>query len=265
MLGKKLETNANFWRRWWNLQSNRISSDHDLDRISSIHDKEMEKFFEKEFLDFVDPTANDCVFDAGCGTGINLSKLSSRVEAVIGMDQSEGMITRCKKRIAKEKVFNVKLIIGDISLIGLKSNTFDKIICMSVLQYLNDEECEAALKELVRISKDGAIIVFHVKNLFSLYLSTLYLAKKIKSLFTKNLKPGNYRSYRWYEQRLSKLGAQTVDSSSSNIFLIDFLPKFLIYPLQRIERKYYKSNFFRKYGADYKIKAKVKKTNGITC
>lgn len=257
---KKKKTNANFWRMWWDSQASVMLPDYFVDRLTSYRTNEMEKIAEDELLDFVNPKSSDFVFDAGCGTGIDLTRLSSKVNTIIGMDQSEGMTVRCKERIKKENITNACLIVGNITDLGIKSNVFDKIICMSVLHYLNDEECEAALNELFRIAKDGAIIVFHVKNLYSLYLLTLYFAKKIKYLFTTKINLEYYRPHRWYERKLSKLGAQILDFNSSNIFLLDFLPKFLYCKLQNMEFKYYKGKFFRKYGADYKIKAKIKKT-----
>ena len=109
-----------------------------------------------------------------------------------------GMINRAKKRIMDEGIANAGLFRGDIATIGLKDDIFDKIICMSVMQYLSDKDCESALREIVRIGKDGAIIVMHIKNFSSIYLSTLYLAKKIKKIFTKNIQTDYYRSYIWY-------------------------------------------------------------------
>ena len=248
-----------FWKRRWDSRSKEMSSDYEIDRGISFRGEEIEQLSEKDLLDFINPKASDYIFDAGCGTGINLSRLNSRVKAIIGMDYSQGMINRSKNRISRETIPNATLMVGTISDIGLKSNMFDKMVCMSVLQYMNDEECKAALKEFVRICKDNGIVVLHIKNLSSLYLSTLYLAKKVKSLFTKNVEIPYYRSYKWYEERLSELGARIMDYNSVNIFLIDILPEFLCYELRKIERKYYRVKFFRKHGADYNIKAQIKK------
>jgi ubiquinone/menaquinone biosynthesis C-methylase UbiE len=262
-LKKESETNANFWRRWWHSRSHDISSDCELDRITSFQDARTQELAEQQLLAFVNPKASDFVFDAGCGSGIDISRLSSRVRAIIGLDQAEGMIHRCKKRVVKENINNVGLMVGSVTDIGLKSNTFDKIICMSVLHYLNEEECDAAFKELVRISKDGAVIVFHVKNLSSLYLSTLGFAKKIKHLFTNNVIEEFYRTFKWYEVRLAELGVKIIDYDSVNKFVLDFLPKQMWHLLQEIEMSYYGNRFLRKYGADLKIKAQIEKRQSI--
>jgi len=252
-----METNESFWRKWWNSRSHQTCSDYELDRITSFRDKEIEKLTESEFLDFVNPVSRDFVFDAGCGTGVDINRIYSKVKAIIGMDIAEGMIGCCKRRLLTENINNTRLLIGSVSNIPLKNDTFDKILCMSVFHYLNNEECETTLKELVRISKDGAIIVLHIKNVFSLYLSTLYIAKRIKSLFKKNIVMENYRSFKWYEQKLSKLGANVIDFNSTNKFNFEFLPKFLFVWLQKIEASFNRRRILRKYGADYKMKVKI--------
>ncbi|MGO8990642.1 MAG: class I SAM-dependent methyltransferase [bacterium] len=249
----------NFWKRYWDSLSEKGGSDYEVDRGIAFQGEDIECTSERKLLALIDPKAGDFIFDAGCGTGINLGRLSSGVKAMIGMDYSESMINRAENRIKKENITNVRLIVGNVSEIGIKSNMFDRIVCISVFQYLDDEECEEALREFVRVAKDGAIIVFHIKNLCSLYLSTLYVAKRLKKLFSKNVKIENYRFYKWYEKRLSELGAKIIDYQSGNIFLIDFFPKFLVHKIRRMEMKYCEGKLFRKYGADLHIKVEIKK------
>ncbi len=196
-----MKNKDNYWKYFWKQRPQEVSSDYELDRVSSYRDIEVEKLAEKKLIDFIDPKMNDIIFDAGCGTGINISILHSNVSEIIGMDISKGMIDRARERIKRENVDNAKLMVGNITDTKLSSNIFNKIICLSVLQYINDQECIAALKEFIRISKNNALIVLHVKNLASLNLLTLFLAKKIKNLFIKNVKMINYRTHRWYEEK----------------------------------------------------------------
>jgi ubiquinone/menaquinone biosynthesis C-methylase UbiE len=250
---------ADGWKKYWDTRSQEGVSRHEVDRGRGLQDKEMEEIVERELLSFIDPNENECIFDAGCGTGINLNRLHSRVHGIVGMDYIQGMINHAKKRVDEEGLANVRLLRGDVAAVGLKDNLFDKIICMSVTQYLSDEDCESALKEMVRVGKDGAIVIMHIKNISSLYLSTLYIAKRVKNILKKDVEIDYYRSYKWYEKRLSSLGAVILDYNSYNIFLIDFLPKKFLFWLERFERKNYKSRFLRKYGADYFIKAQLLK------
>ena len=257
------EIDSAFWKRWWNSRAEEISSGFELDRVSSLWDKELEEISNKKLFDFIEPRADDFIFDAGCGSGANISMLRSKVTGIVGMDFSEAMIDRCRKRIEEENICSMGLAVGNISHVGLKGNTFNKIICLSVLHYMNDEECKAALKELVRISKEGAILILHVKNLSSLCLSTRQLAKRIKRWFTRKVVMEHYRTYRWYRRELSELGGEIVGYDSSNMFVLDFLPKCLYQQLRRVEMKHYKGKFLRKYGADLKLKVKIRKTKDL--
>ena len=65
MKRKEIGTNAVFWRRWWDAHSRGVSSNHEADRVSSFHDKEIQQLSEKEFIDFVVPKTTDFVFDGG--------------------------------------------------------------------------------------------------------------------------------------------------------------------------------------------------------
>ena len=248
-----------FWKRYWDLRSQLGSSNYEVDRGVPFQGSDIESRSEGKLRDFVKPEPGDVVFDAGCGTGINLRRFGPCVKEIIGMDYSEGMVSRAQKRILEDSISNAKLMVGSISGIGLKSGIFDKIICISVLQYLNDDECDAALREFVRISRDGATIVLHVKNLTSLYLSTLYLAKKLKKLIRKDVIIEYYRPRRWYENRLAQLNVNIEEYYSVNIFLLDFLPPFMFRHLKSMEMKYYRSRYLRKYGADLNLRAIVRK------
>ena len=219
---------------------------------------------ERQFFNSIDPKSNELVFDAGCGTGVNLGKFSSLVRGMVGFDISEQMIKRAKKRIMREELSNVRLMIGSISNVGVKNDTFHKIICTSVLQYLDDEECEAALKELFRISRNNGIVILHVKSLSSLYGWTLYFAKKIARLIKKPVIPDYYRTNTWYERTISKLGARIVDYDSFGVFHISHLPKFALYFLLKLETKIPRGKFFRRRGVNYQITVKTNKTEKLT-
>jgi ubiquinone/menaquinone biosynthesis C-methylase UbiE len=255
----EVNRDSNYWRKWWSARAREAKSDFELNRLTSLRDKELEEVWEKRKFDFIDPRKDDFIFDAGCGSGDNLSKLYSKVKGIVSMDFSDEMITRCKERAESENIVNVRLGIGDIAHVGIRDNTFNKIICMSVLHYMNDGDCEAALRELVKVSKNEATLILHVKNLSSLYGSTLLIAKKIKRLIAKKPIMEHYRTYRWYKRKLFELGAEIVDYYSSNIFVIDILPRYLYDQIRRMEAKHCKGKLLGKYGADLHLKVRIKK------
>lgn len=95
--------------------------------------------------------------DAGCGTGTIARWLArERGARVIAMDASERMLENAAKSP------NVEYIIGDITCSSLRGNSFDGIVCSSVLEYLLDPI--EALREFQRIAKPGATILLSVPN-----------------------------------------------------------------------------------------------------
>ena len=247
----------NYWKIFWEQRPQNVSSDYELDRVSSCRNMEVDKLAEKKLIYFIDPKKNDIIFDAGCGTGINIGILHSNVLEIIGMDISADIIDRARERMKRENINNAKLMVGNIADTKLSSNRFSKIICLSVLQYLDDQECIAAIEEFIRISKNNALLILHVKNFASLNLLTLFIAKKMKNLFTGNVKMVHYRTHRWYEKKLKILGAEIVDYDSVNIMVVDFIPAFLLNKIRIKETKYKKDMFLKKFGSDYFIKAKI--------
>ncbi len=92
------------------------------------------------------------VLDIGCGTGGNLSMLKKYGE-VWGIDSSSEAIRFCKMRGLK-KVFR-----GSSEKTNLRSNYFDLITLMDVLEHTDDKK---TLKEIHRILKEGGLLVLTV-------------------------------------------------------------------------------------------------------
>jgi ubiquinone/menaquinone biosynthesis C-methylase UbiE len=245
------------WSEYWDSRGNDAHSDFEADRGRSSVSTEAEVIAERELLAFIKPEGGDRILDAGCGTGINLKRLSPLAASLVGIDYSESMVTRTRKRLIAEGINNAEVHVKSVCNTALPGGTFDKILCISVFQYLNDQDCQAAIKEFVRLSKSGGVIILHVKNLASLYLSSLYLAKKMKSLIAKTVKIEHYRSRKWYETKLREAGALPIAFDSHSIFALDFMPKSVYRKILLLERKYYKSRFLRRYGSEYFIKARV--------
>jgi len=70
------------------------------------------------------------VLDIATGTGdlaINIAKNTS-AEKIIGLDISEGMLKIGKQKVAKEKLQNVELILGDSEKIPFSDSSFDALL-----------------------------------------------------------------------------------------------------------------------------------------
>jgi ubiquinone/menaquinone biosynthesis C-methylase UbiE len=256
-----MKQNYDSWKEYWDTRGKNVRQDYEVDRGQTCRGTEADELAEKHLLAFIDPKAEERILDAGCGTGINLERLSGKARSLVGIDYSESMVDRARKRMEAGQITNAEVSAGSIAATGLPNDSFDKVICISVMQYLTDQAAEAALKEFVRITKDGGEIILHVKNLASLYLGSLYAAKKLKSLISKNVKIEFYRAQRWYERKLRDFGAKEVQYDSRSIFVVDFLPRGIYNWLLLMEARHYRSRFLRRYGSEYFIKARVDKTN----
>jgi ubiquinone/menaquinone biosynthesis C-methylase UbiE len=252
------------WKRYWDERSGAAGSDFEFDRGVAPRDQEIEGLSEAELLRFIDPKPMDVVFDAGCGTGVNMLLLHSKVKRIIGMDYSQGAVERCRRRIQGNEIENADASEGSITRIPLPDCSVDKVLCLSVLQYIDERDVTMAFAEFARILKDGGILVLHVKNLSSLYLSTLWLGQQIKLRLGKPCKLGHYRTYNWYVKALNSFGFDIVDYNSFNLFVLPKMPTGLEVCLQKFELRNYTRPFLRpawirRRGADLKMKARVNK------
>lgn len=95
------------------------------------------------------------ILDIGVGTG-NLSKkfLEAGYISIIGLDQSRDMLN-----VAKDKLPNLKLRLGEFLKIPFDNNSFDVIVSTYAFHHLNEEEKSVAIKEMLRVLKDNGKIV----------------------------------------------------------------------------------------------------------
>lgn len=250
------------WRRVWEDKSREDVPDFELDRGISPRDQEIENLSERENISFIDPGQLETLLDAGCGTGVNILRLCSRVRNIIGIDYTSGSLERCRRRIQAHQIHNAQVYLASVTAIPLPECSVDRIVCLSVLQYLNDEEVRQALKEFVRVLSPGGVCILHVKNSSSLYWSTLRVAKKLKGLLGRPTSTYYLRSFQWYLNELASLDCRVLEYKSFNLLTLDFMPRWLTYFLQRTELRHhsgwlFRMPFVRRHGADLKIKAVV--------
>ena len=91
--------------------------------------------------------------DAGCGVGSNLEILSKYSDSVYGLDNSPESIAFCSKKSYK-KLFNASIVDSSLGM------TFDLIICMDVLEHLQDDS--GAIRDLGAHLVPGGILIISV-------------------------------------------------------------------------------------------------------
>jgi ubiquinone/menaquinone biosynthesis C-methylase UbiE len=250
------------WKQVWEERSKAAASDFQLDRGRSPHDDETEQMSEKLLINFIEPNTSEIVLDAGCGTGVNILRLHSRVAELIGMDYSSGSLGRCEKRLREQAIKNARVHVGSVTAIALPDCCVDKVLCMSVLQYLDEREVYQAFGEFIRVLRPGGVIVLHVKNLSSLYWSTLWPAKKMTAYLKGRGKIEYVRQFKWYVRKLAALGCIVLDYDSFNLLTIDVMPEKVVSSLRGFEIRHHNGRFFgnmfvRRHGAELMIKART--------
>ncbi len=98
------------------------------------------------------------VVDLGCGPGVMVEAIRERGGAFLGIDYSPEMVREASVRF--QGVPEVSFRQGDIEALALPDDTYDTVICMAVLEYL--ETPDKALREIRRILKPGGVALVTV-------------------------------------------------------------------------------------------------------
>ncbi len=98
------------------------------------------------------------VLDVGCGIGLTACRLAKKYGCkVTGVDVSEKMIEWSKKNAKIEHIEDiVEFRVADAEALPFEDETFDVVICESVLVFVEDRE--KAMREYVRVAKRGGYI-----------------------------------------------------------------------------------------------------------
>lgn len=97
----------------------------------------------------------DRVLDAGCGTGMFLRLCADRGADVSGIDASEGLLA-----VARERVPDADLVLGDLQVLPFPDDAFDLVTGFTSFFFADD--MVAALREARRVARPGAPVVVEV-------------------------------------------------------------------------------------------------------
>ena len=106
------------------------------------------------------------VLDFGCGPGVIASAVSQMGSDVLGTDGSEGMVRKASFGAATAGLENLRFELMEARSTGFGAQSFDVIICSSVLEYLAQDM--AVLGQLVDSLKLGGVLLVSVPNAWSL-------------------------------------------------------------------------------------------------
>ncbi|OGG00992.1 hypothetical protein A2153_05990 [Candidatus Gottesmanbacteria bacterium RBG_16_38_7b] len=103
------------------------------------------------------------ILDAGCGEGYMAKEILSVMPSLdyTGIDLSKQALKKAQKRVP-----DVIFIKGSLNSLPFKNNSFDLVICLEVLEHLNNPG--EGLKELFRVTDKICLISVPDEPLFSL-------------------------------------------------------------------------------------------------
>lgn len=106
---------------------------------------------------------NDMVLDLGCGSGQSAIKAAKRAKKVIGLDFDDALLKLAAESSRRSRIKNVTFQKANLEEnLKYKSNSFDKIIFLDVLEHLNNRD--RILKVIKRILKNGGLLFLGVPN-----------------------------------------------------------------------------------------------------
>lgn len=129
------------------------------------------------------------VLDIGCGTGVILREVLDRGHYATGMDISGNMLNKAQeltRDYPQERVFFMQ---NDIEKMPFTKNSFDVVLCVGVLEYL--EQDEKGICQISRALKNNGIVILTLPNMFrinNILDPYYYFNRGLKYLFYKMVK-----------------------------------------------------------------------------
>jgi ubiquinone/menaquinone biosynthesis C-methylase UbiE len=111
-----------------------------------------------ELVELCHIAENRYVLDVGCGVGATPTLLAKEIGCrVVGVDITPKMIERAQERVERQGLTDmVELGVVDARALPFEDDTFDAVICESVVIFLEDKQ--RAVDEFVRVTKPGGYI-----------------------------------------------------------------------------------------------------------
>ena len=108
------------------------------------------------------------VVDIGCGTGsvsFMISPMVGERGLVVGVDSNQYAINYCNEIARNNAILNAKFMIADAISLDFESHTFDVAYSRFLFQHV--KEAKEALREMIRITKPGGVIMVEDCDLFT--------------------------------------------------------------------------------------------------
>ena len=112
--------------------------------------------------EFLQPAIGEKILDAGCGSGIFTLDFLAAGAHVVGLEISLPMLAEARNKTAAYPFFGVQ---GDILSLPFQNDTFDKVVSVTALEFI--EDARGAVEEMFRVTRSGGAVVVASLNSLS--------------------------------------------------------------------------------------------------
>lgn len=197
-------------------------------RILDLYEKDQIKryFYQKTknlTIKLLDLKGSESILDVGCGEAFLINKIKTEFPKtkVVGIDIMLECLVNSVKRFK-----DPFLVLGEADKLPFADNTFDRVTCTAVLEYLPNPLL--TIQELYRVIKYDGIVVFDVPGSFHIqnYLEDFLVRKILKSIpFHKNYMFNRIK--KWIEYAGFKI-CKTQSARFLGSIFCPFVPKLYI-------------------------------------
>lgn len=245
------------WRDFWNKQA-KIEDSYQAVRGEKIMPDDVQAYHDRALVRLIDAKPEDTLLDAGCGTGDQVVLMSGIVGSITAIDFSEAMTDRCKARLNETGQTGAKVTVemADVTALPYADGTFDKTMCIAVVQYLDASEVNLALAELARVTKPGGLLVLHLKDLWSGTGMMITFGRFLRGLIKGRPElEYHYRTHWWYKNKLRRYGI--IEGSYAYGTWTPFMPRKMMSWIALMETRH---RFFQNrwpHGKEYFISTRI--------
>jgi ubiquinone/menaquinone biosynthesis C-methylase UbiE len=149
----------------------------ELDGLSWKRKRKAPGKFEKQFLELLNANRDDTILDAGCGTGWHIFNYGTHCKFVVGMDISKVGLKRTAERLRYHKRYvNVQLVCADAQRLPFHVLSFDKILCISLVEHL-EHPLQFSSEAYRVLEKNGLIVIGTPNKIDPVYRTLEFMAR----------------------------------------------------------------------------------------
>lgn len=133
----------------------------------------------RQIINIINPGKDESILDAAIGKGRYAIPMAKKGAYVTGVDNSREMIKKCSEKIREHNLGDrIGVVYGDLNQkLPLEDSKFDKVVSLGTLIHI--ENYENTIKEFIRVTKPGGLIITENSNLY--HISPIM--EKIRQLF----------------------------------------------------------------------------------